>query len=232
MCVRYTLHKSDAALAAIARSLKRELKAPDWVVPRYNVALTQISPVVAHGTDGPELRGMAWGLIPFFERMKTQRQLLPNAKAETAQELATFKRSVAKRRCLVPANGFYEWKTVGKLKLPHLFMLQDEEPFAFAGIWESGGEEEPESFAILTTTPNSVVAPIHDRMPVLLTEETMARWLGSEPLETKEYQDLTRPLNPARMIVRPVDRYVSNSRNEGPECLAPPPEAEAELSFE
>lgn len=232
MCVRYTLHKSDAALAAISRALKRQLAAPDWAVPRYNVTLTQTMPVVAAGDEGPELRRMLWGLLAFFEREKTQPKLLPNAKAETAQTLPAFKNAVAKRRCLVPANGFYEWKTAGRLKLPHVFMLQNETPFAFAGIWEPGTDAEPANFSILTTEPNALVAPIHNRMPVILTEETMARWLGREPLATDEYQSLVRPLNPARMTVRPVSRYVSSTRNEGPECLAPPPQAEPELQFE
>lgn len=231
MCVRYTLHKSDAALAAIARALKSQLAAPDWVVPRYNIILTQTVPVVASGAEAPEIRSMLWGLIAFFEREKTQRRLLPNAKAETAPKLPAFKSAVAKRRCLVPANGFYEWKTVGRLKLPHLFMLRNEAPFAFAGIWEEGTKDEPENFSILTTEPNAIVSPIHDRMPVILTEETMARWLGSEPLAPEEYQALVRPLEPALMTVRPVSCYVSNTRNEGPECLAAPPEAEPELNL-
>jgi len=232
MCVRYTLHKSDAALAAIARALKRELPALDWIVPRYNITLTQTSPVVTLTNDAPELRGMTWGLVPFFGHKQSQQTLLPNAKAETATTLASFNRSVAKRRCLIPANGFYEWKNVAGQKLPHLFMLRDEEPFAFAGIWENGTDDEPERFAILTTEPNLLVAPIHNRMPVILTGDVMPRWLGSEPLPAEEYLSLVRPLDPARMTVRPVSRYVSNSKNEGPACLASPPEAEPELKLD
>ena len=126
MCVRYTLHKTDAALAAIAQALASKLARPDWVQPKYNVTLTHIMPVVAKGPDQPEIRGMRWGLAPFYERAKAQRKLLPNAKAETATTLGTFQQGVAKRRCHVPANGFYEWQTLGKLKLPHLFTLKDE----------------------------------------------------------------------------------------------------------
>lgn len=210
MCVRYTLHKPDDALAAIAAALARKLTLsppalsesnglPDWATRRFNITLTHVVPVVSAGADGPELHGMVWGLVPAYARSQATTPscssaktttMLHNAKAETAATLSAFKQSVAKRRCLVPANGFYEWQTFGKLKLPHLFTLRDEEPFAFAGIWEPGEEEAeveqegterkegragsmPGSFAILTTTPNDLVAPIHNRMPVILTAESV-----------------------------------------------------------
>lgn len=222
MCVRYVLHKTDAALAAIAQALSRSLAKPDWVQPRFNVALTNVMPVVAAGGAGPELRGMMWGYVPFYERGKPRMRLLPNAKAETAAVSPAFRQAAAQRRCLVPANGFYEWRTVGREKEPHVFMLQGEEPFAFAGLWEPGAEQQPETFAILTTEPNELVRPIHNRMPVILTAATMGRWLGDQPLPAPEYAALIRPLDAARMTVRPVNRFVSNSRHEGPQCLAPP----------
>jgi putative SOS response-associated peptidase YedK len=229
MCVRYTLHKTDAALAAIAQALARTLATPGWVQPRYNVALTQVMPVVAAGPAAAgEVRGMMWGYVPFYEQGKPRKRLLPNAKAETATASPAFRQAAARRRCLVPANGFYEWRTVGRLKLPHVFMLQDEEPFAFAGLWEAATDQQLETFAILTTEPNELVRPIHSRMPVILTAATMGRWLGDQPLPAPEYEALTRPLAADRMTVRPVNRFVSNSRNEGPQCLAPPDAAPPE----
>jgi putative SOS response-associated peptidase YedK len=232
MCVRYTLHKDDEAMAAIAKALARKLAPPEWAKPKYNVTLTHVMPVVAAGADGPEVRGMMWGLVPFYERKKTQMRMLPNAKAETAASLPAFKQSVAKRRCLVPANGFYEWQTIGKLKFPHLFTLKDEAPFAFAGIWEPAEDNTPETYGILTTAPNELVATIHTRMPVILTPETMPRWLGSEPLPEAEYRELTSPLASDRMQERPVNRFVNNSRNEGPKCLEPPDTEPPELVLE
>ncbi len=232
MCVRYTLHKTDAALAAIAKALARNLAPPEWAKPKYNITLTHVVPTVAAEAEGPKVRGMMWGLVPFYERDKPQMRMLPNATAEKAATSPAFRQATAHRRCLVPANGFYEWQTVGKLKLPHLFTLKDEEPFAFAGIWETGSTEDlPPAFAILTTTPNALVAPIHNRMPVILTEDTMKRWIGSDPLPAEEYQALTRPLAPARMQERPVSRFVSNSRNDGPQCLEPPEETAIEPSL-
>jgi putative SOS response-associated peptidase YedK len=117
------------------------------------------------------------------------------------------------------------------MKLPHLFTLRDDEPFAFAGIWEPSDGDLPETFGVLTTEPNALVAPIHGRMPVLLTEATMARWLGAAPLAAEEYRALTRPLPAERMTVRPVNRFVSNSRNDGPQCLEPPEDAPPELNL-
>ena len=224
MCVRYVLHKTDAALAAIAQALSRSLARPDWVQPRFNVALTQVVPVVAWGPAAAagEVRGMMWGYVPFYEQGKPRMRLLPNAQAETAAASAAFRQAAAHRRCLVPANGFYEWQTVGREKRPHVFMLRDEESFAFAGLWEPGADRQPETFAILTTEPNEIVRPIHHRMPVILTGAAMGRWLGDQPLPEPEYAALIRPLDAARMTVRPVSRFVSNSRNEGPQCLAPP----------
>ena len=219
-------------MQAISLALERKLMLPDWAKPRYNVALTQRMPVVATGADGPEVRGMTWGLVPTAERNQAKPRMFPNAKAETATVLSAFKQGVARRRCLVPANGFYEWQALGKLKLPHLFTLQDEEPFAFAGIWEppdGASPDEPATYAILTTEPNALVAPIHNRMPVILTAATMARWLGHAPLPAETYLELTRPLAAERMRERPVSRYVSNTRNEGSECLAPPEAPQPEL---
>ncbi len=163
MCTRFTFHQPDRAMAAIAAALAKEIATPpEPLRPRWNVTLTHVMPAVAAGEAGPELRGMIWGMVPAYARSQPitptcsqakTTTMLPNAKAETAATLSAFKQSVAKRRCLVPANGFYEWQTFGKLKLPHLFTLRDEEPFAFAGIWEPPEDETPATFAILTTTP-------------------------------------------------------------------------------
>jgi len=232
MCVRYTLHKTDAALGAISRALGVPLEAPDWAVPRYNVTLTDTMPVVACGAQRAAVRAMRWGLVPPGERGKSRPKLLANARSETAAALPAFRQGVAARRCLVPANGFYEWMRSGGAKLPHLFTLRDEEPFAFAGIWDPAAEQLSETYCILTTEPNELVARVHNRMPVMLTAETMARWLGDLPLGADEFGLLVRPIAAERMASRPVSRFVSSSRNEGPGCLAPPDEAPPEPEFD
>jgi len=232
MCVRYTLHKTDAALGAISRALGFPLDAPDWAGPRYNVTLTNTMPVVACAEGKPGVRAMRWGLVPFGERGKARPRLLANARSETVEKFPAFRDGVARRRCLVPANGFYEWMTRGGVKLPYLFTLRDEEPFAFAGIWDPAFEELPETYCILTSTPNDLVGRVHDRMPVILAGDTLARWLGERPLAEEELRLLVSPIASERMASRPVSRYVSNSRNEGPGCLAPPDEAQPEPEFD
>lgn len=233
MCVRYTLHKTDAALNAISKALGVLLSIPDWAAPRFNVALTNTMPVVAFVDHAPGLRPMRWGLVPYGERSSASPRLLANARSETAAKMPAFRKGIAGRRCLVPANGFYEWKASGGVKWPHLFTLVDDEPFAFAGIWDPAGDGLPETYCILTTEPNELVARVHTRMPVIMTSETMPRWLGDRPLEDGELKLLVRPIEAGRMACRPVSRFVSNSRNEGPGCLAPPDEArpEPELDF-
>lgn len=232
MCVRYTLHKTDAALGAISQALGVLLEAPDWAGPRFNVSITSTMPVVACGEGRPGVRAMRWGLVPFSERAKSRPRLLANARSETVAALPAFRKGAAERRCLVPANGFYEWMKSGALKLPHLFTLRDEEPFAFAGIWDPAAERLPETYCILTTEPNDLVARVHNRMPVILTADAMPRWLGDRPLAADDLKLLVRPFPAERMQARPVSRYVSNSRNEGPRCLAPPDEAPRELEFD
>jgi putative SOS response-associated peptidase YedK len=233
MCVRYTLHKTDAALGAISRALGVLLETPEWAQPRYNVTLTDTMPVVACGTDAPTVRPMRWGLVPASERSSPRPRLLANARSETAGTMPAFRKAIAARRCLVPANGFYEWMSRGCVKLPHLFTLSGEEPFAFAAIWDPAGEDLPETYCLLTTRPNSLVAKVHDRMPVILTAATMPRWIGDKPLAGEDYASLVSPIESALMESRPVSRFVNNSRNQGPECLAPPnePPAEPELEF-
>ncbi len=236
MCVRYTLHKTDAALEAISRALGSPLDIPDWAVPRFNVALTATMPVVALAAGAPAVRPMRWGLVPEGDRGKERPRLLANARAETITAMPAFRRAVAERRCLVPANGFYEWMTderLRSLKLPFLFTLKDEEPFAFAGIWDPAFGDQSETYCLLTTEPNELVARVHDRMPVILTAESMPHWIGDRPLAPTELEALFHPLAAGRMESRPVNRFVSNSRNEGPACLAPPDDAppEPELDF-
>lgn len=221
MCTRYSLERPEVAITRMATALAARLAPlPEGAMrPRYNVALTSRAPVVVAGASGPELREMVWGLVSGREQL--DRRMLPNARAETAAQLSAFRQGMAQRRCLVPACGFYEWRTTGKMKWPHLFTRRDGEPFALAGIWEPGGHAEPHKFCVLTTAPNALVARVHGRMPVILTPEAMPRWLGNAPLAAAVLAELTRPFLADAMTERVVSRFVSNPRHEGPECHAP-----------
>lgn len=235
MCNRYTLHDREAALEAIAHALKHGLEPPDWTFnPRYNIGPGSIVPVIVDQAGAPaRVRPMVWGLIPFFDRDKEVKRPWTNATSEKARTSGAFRQAVEKRRCLVPANGYYEWQDVAGTKFPHLFTLTGGAPFAFAGIWEPATQFVPETVALLTTRPNSLAATVHTRMPVVLPPELMQHWLGSTSLPEDEYKSLTAPLPDERLQERPVSRYVSNSRNEGPECLAPPepPRPEAQMTM-
>lgn len=222
MCVRYTLHEPQAAISAISEALGAALSPPDWLTPRYNVALATRMPVVACAENGPEVRGMRWGLVRPGEKSEGAPRLLANARAETVAALGAFRGGVERRRCLVPANGFYEWRAEAGEKQPFLFHLRSRKPFAFAGIWEPEGNGLPETYCILTTEPNEVVAPVHNRMPVILTGATIPRWLGSGPLEEAERLELVQPLAPELMTAVRVSRFVNSTRNEGPSCHSAP----------
>jgi putative SOS response-associated peptidase YedK len=234
MCVRYTLHKTDAALAAISRALGVPLETPDWAAqPRYNVAPTNVMPVVARTGGATAVRPMQWGFLAAATDGGSRPRLLANARAETVAKMPAFRQAIARRRCLVPANGFYEWKERGGIKWPHLFTLGGEEPFAFGAIWDEAAGTQPETYCLLTTEPNLLVAGVHNRMPVILTGNTASRWLGEAPLSPEEFGQLVRPIDAGLMEEREVSRFVSNSRHEGPQCLAPPEavQAEPELDF-
>ncbi|HEY3754556.1 MAG TPA: SOS response-associated peptidase [Opitutaceae bacterium] len=235
MCNRYTLHDREAALDAIAHALKHGLEPPDWTYnPRYNIGPGSIVPVIVDQAGGAaQLKPMVWGLIPFFERDKPVKRPILNATAEKARTSPAFRQAIAKRRCLLPANGYYEWQEVAGVKYPHLFTLSGGNSFAFAAIWEPASAEAPDTVALLTTRPNAVAAAVHNRMPVVLPPDQVARWLGSEPLAGGEFEALTAPLADEKLSERPVSRFVSNSRHEGPQCIAPPepPAPEPQLSL-
>jgi len=233
MCVRYTFHEPEAAIGAVADALGVKLDAGAWLEPRFNVAPSQVAPIVAFVTGAPQLWPMRWGLIPPADRLLAQPRLLTNARSETLLRRPAFKAAATRRRCLIPANGFYEFKDMGRRKDPFLFTLSNGAPMAIAGIWEPPLGVLPASFCLVTTEPNAALSPYHDRMPVILTPEAMGRWLGDQPLTEEALQALTRPIDPGLIASRQVNGYVNNSRHEGPKCIAGPDEEgpEAQLGL-
>jgi len=232
VCVRYTLHKSDAALAAVAKAIGQMYRRPAWLVDRFNIRISEVAPVFARQGTETTLAPMMFGLVPSFQRGNPKKKLLHNARSETVTTLPSFREAVQRRRCLIPANGFYESVTQGKSSRPFVFMLKDEEPFAIAGIWEPGlADDLPPSFSMLTTHPNDLIATLHDRMPVVLAPADMLRWLGDKPLSESVIQELCQPMPGERMVAREVNRFGNKPRSEGPGCLAPPDDPEPELKL-
>src|SRR6476469_1886967 len=179
MCGRFTLRSVDRIRIALANRVQL-----DQVVPRYNIAPTQ--PVITL-TQIDQAEELVWGLIPYWSKEPAP---IINARAETLEERASFRESFEKRRCLILADGFYEWRRVGKARQAFFFQKKDETAFAFAGIWDRwrNGELSIKSCALVTTTANDVLRPVHDRMPVMLREESYETWLDSQvsPVELKK----------------------------------------------
>ncbi len=218
MCYRYSL-STLAALAAY-RTQQAETGDEKWT-PRYNVALTQPMPVMTMRAAKTALETMHFGFtLP--ARTPTERPMLvANARSETILSKPAFREAVQHRRCLVPADGFYEWEKQGDARLPHYFTLKDRRPFFFAGIWEPERETTPAAFCIVTTTPNPILATIHDRMPVMLGPNSGPAWLGDEPLDPARLTQLCRPLPANLMTGHRVDPRVNNVRYEAPDCVTP-----------
>ena len=193
------------------------------LAPRYHSApMRTVLAVRASGT-GREAALLRWGLAAPWA--KDTKQAPINARAETAADKPMFRHPLRKRRCLIPASGFYEWAaaTGEKRKQPYCFRPWDERPWAFAGLWErwEGPGGSVESCAILTTEANDLVRPVHDRMPVILPERHWSAWLGTVLQEAGALVPLLRPFPSDAMRAYPVEALVNNPKNDGPACLEP-----------
>jgi putative SOS response-associated peptidase YedK len=186
--------------------------------PRYNIAPTTAAPVVRIADTGRVIEMMRWGLIPHWSKEPTTKCATFNARAEDAADKPTYRGPMRYRRCLVPCDGFYEWKKIGeKAKQPYLIQMADEEPFAMAGLGDCW-QDELQSFTVLTTAPNALMATIHNRMPVILDREHWPRWLDPDITDPAELTHLLRPFSAELMMAVQVSSYVNNARNEGPAC--------------
>ena len=195
------------------------------LLPRYNVAPTQESLAVVTDANGDrQANQMRWGLVPHWAKDLSIGARFINARAETAAETAAFRVAFRKRRCLVVATGFYEWLREGKAKTPFYFTLKSKGPFAFAGLWELWKSPENKwvrSFTILTTSANSVMSPIHDRMPVILSPETEALWLDPRTEEPKTLTKVLVPFPAEEMAYHEVRPGVNSWKIDTPECVQP-----------
>lgn len=227
MCGRYTLRTPLTVLSQQFLFDLGGLPADLQIAPRYNIAPTQTICAVRRVAGGStrELALLHWGLIPAWAKDAKMSASMINARAETLAEKPAFRSAFARRRCLVLADGYFEWRMEGKQKLPLYFRRQDEQPFAFAGLWESwrgpeGGSGPPlESATIVTTAANALSANIHDRMPAILAPENYDAWLDLGA-DRHGLLDLLRPYPPQEMKVEPVGTRVNSFQNDDPECIA------------
>lgn len=219
MCGRYVT-KDQAEIERYWKVKGRDIAEPFRA--RYNAAPTAIMPIIRGGASR-ELVAMKWGLIPPWVVNPKVARMLNNARGETVSKMRSFRTAFTHRRCLVPMSGFYEWKTTPAGKIPHYFSMINESQFAAAGIWERWkglGDEPIESFAIITTGANAIMAPVHDRMPVIVSAEGIDAWLDPSNVDSRGLQELLVPYPADEMQERVVSTRVNNSRNEGPELLA------------
>ncbi len=225
MCGRFTLFSTGAELVAHFQvSQQAELLRPEQPVARYNIAPTQPVAAIRVATDEStrEWALFHWGLIPSWARETSIGSRLINARSETAAEKPSFRAAFKRRRCLVPMDGFYEWKRLNGRKQPYFIHLAERRPFAVAGLWEQwhgpdGGQLE--SCTLLTTGPNDFMAELHNRMPVILEPADYDAWLFDD--RPDRLQHLLRPFPAEPMAAHPVSTYVNNPRNEGPACIEP-----------
>jgi putative SOS response-associated peptidase YedK len=223
MCGRYTLTSSGEDLA-----LAFDLSELPLVVPRYNMAPTQEAAVVrVTEPDGPRrLDPLKWGLIPYWAKEASIGNRMINARAESVAEKPAYRWSFKKKRCLVAADGFYEWKKEGKAKQPYLIHRKDGKPFAFAGLWSTWKNPEQdgktvETFTILTTAANDLLRPLHDRMPVILGPESFDLWVDPRMEDAAKLQPLLVPHAVDGFEAFPVSRAVNSPANDIAGCIEP-----------
>jgi putative SOS response-associated peptidase YedK len=221
MCGRFTLSSPGEVVA----ELFELAEVPD-LTPRYNVAPTQpVTAVLLMGDDTTRrLQMLRWGLIPSWAQDPNIGARMINARAETAATKPAFRSVFRQRRCLVVADGFYEWQKLERRKQPFYIRMRDGRPFAFAGLWEHW--EGPDGRAIdsctvITTGPNELMAPLHDRMPVILNSNDYGIWLDPCTQETSALQCLLRPYPADEMSAYPVGTRVNNPSVDDPECIHP-----------
>ena len=219
MCGRFIQATAGAVLAA-----RFQLATAPDLVPRYNVAPGQpIGAICCAGDGRREWVALRWGLVPAWAPEPKTAYRTINARAETAAEKPAYRQAFRRRRCLIPADGFYEWQAAGKGKQPYCIAPADGQPLAFAGLWERWERDGQalESATILVTQANLLIASIHDRMPVILDPAAEARWLDPRVTDPAVLRPLLAPCPPARLRWWPVSPAVNWPGAEGPELLAP-----------
>jgi len=222
MCGRYRLSRRKQI---IEESFDTADWQDDWS-PRYNIAPTQPVPVIRQHPKEPgrQISLMKWGLVPNWARDASIASSTINAKSETASERPAFRDPFKYRRCLIPADGFYEWKRSGSSKQPYCFEVQNGEVFAFAGLWDGWKDADGQwikTCSILTTLPNAVTATVHNRMPVILDRECYELWLDPSVTSVEVISELLKPFDARLMRCYPISAKVNHVANDDEECSRP-----------
>ncbi len=219
MCGRYTLTNPEDVAARFGLGALTETR----IEPRFNMAPSQAVPVIVAHDDQPTIELMRWGLQPAWMRDDGKRPPPINARSETLLERPMFRSAVAHGRCLIPADGFYEWKVIPgrKTKQPMYIRLKSGDLFAFAGLYTRGRDDVGPTCVIITTAANEVLAPIHDRMPVILDRSREANWLDPDLDDPRAALASLQVVPPELLEAYPVASLVSSVRNDGPSLIDP-----------
>ncbi len=219
MCGRFTLH---SRLNLLLRQFALQA-GPEWA-PRYNIAPTQTAPVIrlAPSTGKREMVLLRWGLVPAWAKDTSIGNRMINARAETVATKPSFRSAFKRRRCLVPADGYFEWQKTAAGKQPYYIHLADETPFAMAGLWESWHADQDdavETFTIITTDASHSTRDIHDRMPVILDADAYPLWLDPEFADREALQSLLGSFESDALQLDPVSTHVNSPRHDDPQCI-------------
>jgi putative SOS response-associated peptidase YedK len=222
MCGRYRLSRRK-------QIIEEHFDTADWQddwSPRYNIAPTQPVPVIRQHPKEPirQISSMRWGLVPSWAKDTSGAARMINARSETAATKPAFRDPLKSRRCLIPADGFYEWMRTGKAKQPYCFEVNNGELFAFAGLWERWRDPSGQwvkSCAILTTAPNAVTSTVHDRMPVILRKDDYDVWLDPGMQNVAAISELLKPCDARLMRCYPVSTRINHVANDDEECSLP-----------
>jgi putative SOS response-associated peptidase YedK len=219
MCGRYTI---TMTLDELMFRYEIEEDLPPFHKPRYNVSPGQMVPVVIHDGQGHRLGELRWGLIPEWAKEEKVKVPTFNARAETLKQKPMFRVPFQRKRCLVPADSFFEWKKTNEGKQPMRIIMKSEEIFSMAGLYDTWIREDGtriSSCTVITTSPNEVLTGIHDRMPVILRREDESNWLDRGIKDTPSLENLLKPYPAEQMTLYQVSPQVGNVKNDSPECI-------------
>jgi len=221
MCGRFTITKPEAI--KVEFNLREEIDYP----PRFNIAPSQTIPIIKQDKHGFYRAALVrWGLIPFWAKDEKIGYKMINARAETLAEKPAFREAYKKRRCLIPADGFFEWQRTDGSKQPYYIRLKNRGLFTFAGLWEEWKNPDGvvvESTTIITTTSNGIIAKLHDRMPLIVPPSRRGTWLNpvADPIHDLNF---VQPFDPFKIVAHPVSRMVNDAKHDAPGCIVTIPD--------
>jgi putative SOS response-associated peptidase YedK len=220
MCGRFTLHTPESRIREAFNLVQSEALG---LKPRYNIAPSQQIPIIRNTVSGRKMVMAKWGLLPHWSKAAKTRYSTINARIETVAEKPAYRTPFKHRRCLIPADGFYEWKVVDGRKIPHHIRMRDGGVFAFAGMWDhwEGEGESMESCSIIVMPANEIMRPLHDRMPVIIGPAHYEPWLDSRVTDRAEIMGYLNSAPSTSLVTYPVSTWVNSPKHDDEPCMEP-----------